>query len=108
MYERDRETCFAAGATFDFGWEDRWVWLGVVVTVWVGAVAEGAGDDGAYATFVCCNEEQKSSGIGYDNNASNSWNVVAGLFTYPPMDLELVCFVLLLHHEQHMVKQEHQ
>ena len=48
------------------------------------------------------------SGIGYDNNASNSWNVKVGLFTYPPIDLELVCFVLLLHHEQRMVKQERQ
>ena len=29
-------------------------------------------------------------------------------FTYPPLDPELVCFVLMLHHEQRMVKQEHQ
>ena len=49
-----------------------------------------------------------SSGIGYISITRQWWNVKEGLFTYPPIDFELVCFVLLLHHEQRMVKQEHQ
>ena len=59
MYERDRETCFAVAATFDFDWQDRRVRLGVVVAVWVGAVAEEAGDYGTHAGFVCCDDEQQ-------------------------------------------------
>ena len=58
VHKCDRETCFTAAATIDFDWEDGRVRLGVIVVVWVGAVAEGAGDD-THAGFVCCDDKQQ-------------------------------------------------
>ena len=95
-------------ATFDFDWENRRVRLGVVNVVWVGVVAEGAGDDGTHAGFVCCDDEQQfqRSRLYTTRSSKILWCRVR-LCTYPPIDLELVCFALLLNHEQCMVKQEH-
>ena len=68
----DRETCFAAAAAAAvyFEWEDRQVRLGLVVAVWVGAVAEGAGDDGTHAGFVCCDDEQLQRNRLYNDASS--------------------------------------
>jgi hypothetical protein len=48
-----------------------------------------------------------SSGIGYEFLVS-VFVEEGGTFAYKSTDLELVCFVLLLDHEQCMVKQKYQ
>jgi hypothetical protein len=63
---------------------------------------------GTHASFVCYNDKEQFEWNRLYNNASSMvfveiwWN----LHMYTPIDLELVCFVLL-YHEQRMVKQEH-
>ena len=72
VHKCDRETCVAAAAaTFDFDWEDRRVRLGLVVAVWIGVVAEGAGDEGTHAGFVFCDDEEQLQRNRLYNDASS-------------------------------------
>ena len=42
-----------------------------MVAVWIGAVAEGAGDDGTHAGFVCCDDEEQLQRNRLYNDASS-------------------------------------